>query len=79
MNQHIFKSTYLGWEGKGKSYVCNLRTPPTKKSNGILLAHIKIATMAEKNMFTLKRTVAVLKIFFVKLLFIIIAAVYSYS
>lgn len=51
-----------------------------KKSNGILLARIKIATMAEKKkMFTLKKTVAVLKIIFMYVLFTIIATVYSCS
>lgn len=84
MNQHIFKlrknKKEFGWEGKRKSFICNLRIPPTKKKKkGILLAHIKIATIAEKNVFTLKRTVAVLKITFVKVLFIIIATVYSYN
>lgn len=50
-----------------------------KKSNGILLANIKIATMAGKKKFTLERTVAILKIIFMYVLLTIIATVYSYS
>lgn len=82
MNQQIFKLRNKPWQGREREReILSMSFEDTiyTKSNGLLLAHMKIATVADKNMFPLKRTVDVLEIFFLKLLFIITATLYSYS